>query len=62
MLKNTRLQLDCLLCLGYISFSKEEYEEAKIYFMKAHKAAKTLKEPEIAEQCLCNVGVRKYIA
>jgi hypothetical protein len=56
MLKNTKLQLDCLLCLGYISFSKFEYEDAKVFFAKAFKVAKILKEPEIAEQCMCNVG------
>lgn len=56
MLKNTRLQLDCLLCLGYLSFSKSEYDDAKIYFNKGYKCAKTLKENEIAEQCMCNVG------
>lgn len=57
MLKNVRLQLDCLLCLGYIAHSKWEYHESKSYFMKAYKAAKQLKETEIAEQCLWNVGV-----
>jgi hypothetical protein len=42
--------------LGYISFSKADYEDAKMFFSKAYKAAKSLKEPEIAEQCMCNVG------
>ena len=42
--------------MGYISFSKADYEDAKMFFSKAYKAAKSLKEPEIAEQCMCNVG------
>jgi hypothetical protein len=50
MLRNTRLQLDCLLCLGYIAFSKYEYEESRDNFSKAYKCAKILKESEIAEQ------------
>ena len=56
MIRNTRLQLDCLLCLGYISFAKEEFEDSEIFFSKAYKCAKSLKEPEISEQCMCNVG------
>mmetsp|Transcript_3739 Transcript_3739/g.3463 ORF Transcript_3739/g.3463 Transcript_3739/m.3463 type:complete len:115 (+) Transcript_3739:1734-2078(+) len=57
MMRNSKLQLDCLLSLGYISFEKAKYEDAKQYYNKAYKCARQLQEPEIAQQCMCNVGV-----
>ena len=35
-MKNSRLQLDCLLCLAYICYSQNEYQEAIIYFKSAY--------------------------
>ena len=34
-LKNRKLSLDCLLCLGYIAYIADEYKLAKNYFHKA---------------------------
>ena len=56
-LKNKKLSLDCLLCLGYIAFVSEDYKVAKNYFHKAQMDAVALGETDIAEQCLCNMGI-----
>ncbi len=56
-MNNARLQLDCLICLGYITFNMEEWEKSKDYFEKAYFVAKGIKEIVIAEQCLCNSGI-----
>ena len=31
-MRNNRLQLDCLLCIAYVSFAQERYDDAKDYF------------------------------
>lgn len=56
-MKNKKLQLDCLLCLGFIAYTQEDYKVARTYFHKAFNAATQLNEKEIAEQCLCNMGI-----
>lgn len=56
-MKNSRLQLDCLLCLAYICYSQNNFEEAIGYFKTAYVSAKALKEMEISEQCMCNIGI-----
>ncbi len=55
-MRNTKLQLDCLLSLGFIAVENKEMEDAKGFYSKAYKCAKQLQEPEIAQQCMCNVG------
>ena len=47
-LKNKKLQLDCLLCLGYVAYVQEEYYSSKEYFFKASKQAASLNEKELA--------------
>ncbi|CDW73352.1 tpr domain containing protein [Stylonychia lemnae] len=56
-LKNKKLSLDCLLCLGYIAFTSEQFKIAKNYFHKAFADAQSLNDRELAEQCMCNMGI-----
>eukprot|EP00353_Schmidingerella_taraikaensis_P002247 CAMPEP_0185599020 /NCGR_PEP_ID=MMETSP0434-20130131/82401_1 /TAXON_ID=626734 ORGANISM="Favella taraikaensis, Strain Fe Narragansett Bay" /NCGR_SAMPLE_ID=MMETSP0434 /ASSEMBLY_ACC=CAM_ASM_000379 /LENGTH=127 /DNA_ID=CAMNT_0028228235 /DNA_START=2299 /DNA_END=2679 /DNA_ORIENTATION=+ len=51
------MQLECLLCMAYISFDKKAWEEAQTYFDLAYNVAKECSETHIAEQCLCNSGI-----
>jgi tetratricopeptide (TPR) repeat protein len=36
-MNNNRLQLDCLLCLGYLSYTLGNSKDTKMYFEYAHK-------------------------
>lgn len=36
-MNNNRLQLDCLLCLGYLSYTLGNDQDTKMYFEFAHK-------------------------
>ena len=56
-LRAVRMQLECLLCMAYISFDKKEWQEAQTYFDLAYTVAKECAETHIAEQCLCNSGI-----
>lgn len=66
-MRNRKLSLDCLLCLGYISYISDQFKVAKNYFHKAFSVsglslsivqdAQHLNDKELAEQCLCNMGV-----
>ena len=51
------MQLECLLCMAYISFDKKDWQEAQTYFDLAYTVAKECSETHIAEQCLCNSGI-----
>ncbi|TNV82681.1 hypothetical protein FGO68_gene15690 [Halteria grandinella] len=52
-----RVSLDCLLCLAFISFDKQDWRLAKDLFDKAYFKSKNLGENVIAEACLCNSGI-----
>jgi hypothetical protein len=39
-LKNRKLQLDCLLCLGYISYEQEDWETSSDAFNQGYFIAK----------------------
>jgi tetratricopeptide (TPR) repeat protein len=65
-LKASKMQLECLLCLAYISFDEKQWLQAKQHFEQAYKVsdqlitckvAKEAQESVIAEQCLCNAGI-----
>ena len=56
-LRAEKMQLECLLCLAYISFDKQAWAEAKEYFDEAYFVSKECGETHIAEQCLCNAGI-----
>ena len=56
-LRAVRMQLECLLCMAYISFDKKEWQDAQTYFNHAFAVAKECSESNIAEQCLCNSGI-----
>jgi len=56
-LRAVRMQLECLLCMAYISFDKKNWQQAQQYFDRAYKVAKECGESHIAEQCLCNSGI-----
>ena len=56
-MKNQRLQLDCLLCLGYIAYERKQWDIAKDAFNTGYHAARKLDEVDIAQECLCNVGI-----
>lgn len=56
-LKASRMQLECLLCMAYISFNRGDWYTAQHYFDQAYLVAKECSEPNIAEQCLCNSGI-----
>ena len=51
------MQLECLLCMAYISFDKKHWSDAQHYFDEAYTVAKNCSETNIAEQCLCNSGI-----
>mgnify|MGYP007118469576 FL=1 len=51
------MQLECLLCMAYISFDKKDWQHAQHYFNEAFRVAKDCNESHIAEQCLCNSGI-----
>lgn len=51
------MQLECLLCMAYISFDKKVWQDAQHFFDLAYKVAKDCSETHIAEQCLCNSGI-----
>ena len=51
------MQLECLLCMAYISFDKKNWQQAQSYFDKGYKVAKECGESHISEQCLCNSGI-----
>ncbi len=51
------MQLECLLCMAYISFDKKNWQQAQHYFDEAYLVAKECAETHIAEQCLCNSGI-----
>jgi hypothetical protein len=56
-MKNIRLQLDCLLCMGYIAYNSQDWEGTKTNFNQAYFLAEKIGEQEIAESCLCNAGI-----
>jgi len=56
-LKAVRMQLECLLCMAYISFDKRNWQQAQYFFDEAYSVAKECSESHIAEQCLCNSGI-----
>ena len=58
-MKNQRLQLDCLLCLGHIAYEQQDWETAMDAFKQSYDRAKVIKDKEIAEECLCNIGIMK---
>lgn len=43
-MKNNRLQLDCLLCLGYLSYTMENEQDSQSYFELAYKVTRKRKE------------------
>ena len=48
-LKAVRMQLECLLCMAYISYDKKQWLDAQNYFDQAYKVAKDCGEQNIAE-------------
>ena len=56
-LRAVRMQLECLLCMAYISYDKKDWQDAQTYFNHAYNVAKECGESNIAEQCLCNSGI-----
>ena len=48
-LRAIRMQLECLLCMAYISFDKKDWEQAQLYFDEAYSVAKECGETNIAE-------------
>jgi hypothetical protein len=51
------MKLDCLLCLAFIAFDRKEWEKARDYFNEGYFVARQCSENNIAEKCLCNVGI-----
>lgn len=56
-MKNYKLELDTLLCLGIIYFDLQNFKHSWDCFSRGQKIAKLLKEKEVEEACLCNVGI-----
>ena len=48
-MRAVKMQLECLLCMAYISFDKKNWEEAQQCFDEAYKVAKECNETHIAE-------------
>jgi hypothetical protein len=57
VLKATKMQLECSLCLAYLAFTEYKWKEAKELFDNAYFVANEIGEKKIAEQCLCNSGI-----
>jgi tetratricopeptide (TPR) repeat protein len=56
-LKNSRVQLDTLMSLGYLASSTQDQAAASHYFGTASTVARVLGELKTADQCVCNVGI-----
>jgi hypothetical protein len=57
MSKLKKLKLECSLFIGHVASETNRWTVAKSAFEKGYQVAKELELGEVAQQCLCNMGI-----